>query len=335
MKIIVQIKCGSHLYGTSTPASDLDIKGLYIPEAQDILLQRVQPIISFKRPKMHGERNTPDDVDYELYSIERFLSLLTNGQPMALDMLFAPTSSMLLEALPEWQEIQNLAPKLFVKQADSFLNYCKRQANKYGIKGSRIAAIKTACDYLNKAAARYGDNTKLAAIEEELKTLVFNNEYLNLGITEAKEKYFEICGKKALLNSSVKFALTIAERLMNEYGMRAISAEHNEGIDWKALSHAVRVGHQAIEFLTTGHITFPRPEAKHLLNIKLGKLSFRQISEEIEELLKEVELAALNSRLPNNFDQSIIDDFIERIYRKQILKDSGIYTPHKHHDQRL
>jgi hypothetical protein len=38
--------------------------------------------------------------------------------------------------------------------------------------------------------------------------------------------------------------------------------------------------------------TFPRPDAAHLLEIKLGKLPFAQVAEEIEGLLEEVEEAA-------------------------------------------
>lgn len=46
---------------------------------------------------------------------------------------------------------------------------------------------------------------------------------------------------------SIKSAREIAQRLVNEYGQRALQAERNEGIDWKALSHAVRVGREALE----------------------------------------------------------------------------------------
>jgi predicted nucleotidyltransferase len=41
MDLIVEMRFGSHLYGTDTPESDLDLKGVYLPEARDILLRRV------------------------------------------------------------------------------------------------------------------------------------------------------------------------------------------------------------------------------------------------------------------------------------------------------
>ena len=47
-KIIVRIEFGSHLYGTSTSASDHDYKSVYIPSASDILLQRVKGSLGHK-----------------------------------------------------------------------------------------------------------------------------------------------------------------------------------------------------------------------------------------------------------------------------------------------
>jgi predicted nucleotidyltransferase len=156
MQAIVQIKFGSHLYGTATTASDLDIKGIYIPTAKDIVLQRVQHVISFKRAKSHGEKNTPEDVDREIYSPKKFLDLLAEGQSVALDMLFAPSNAMLSSPHKEWHEICALAPKLFTKRAASFVRYCKQQANKYGIKGSRVASARIALESLINAEEQHG-----------------------------------------------------------------------------------------------------------------------------------------------------------------------------------
>ena len=84
MKKIVEIKFGSHLYGTSTPASDLDIKGIYLPSAEDILLQQVTPTININRAKAQGEKNTAEDIDLEMFTPARFLQLVAEGQTIAL-----------------------------------------------------------------------------------------------------------------------------------------------------------------------------------------------------------------------------------------------------------
>src|ERR1700683_2655735 len=94
MDLIVMMRFGSHLYGTATPESDLDLKGVYLPEARDILLQRVKATVTSNRVKAAGEKNEAGDVDSEFYSLQRYLDLLAEGQTVALDMLFAPDSVM-------------------------------------------------------------------------------------------------------------------------------------------------------------------------------------------------------------------------------------------------
>lgn len=99
MTNIVTIKFGSHLYGTSTPASDLDYKSIFIPTVEAILLQSVKDIISITPEKAVGERNKPGDIDREYFSVQRYLHLLAEGQTVALDMLFAPSIGWLARRL--------------------------------------------------------------------------------------------------------------------------------------------------------------------------------------------------------------------------------------------
>ena len=323
---IVEIKFGSHLYGTATKSSDTDIKAVYLPSARDILLQRVPPVISESRKKKPGEKNISEDIDYESYSLEKFLNLLAEGQTTALDMLFAPRSSMLVEPDPLWIEIQQvLAPKILNKNVLSFVGYCRKQANKYGIKGSRVAAARLALRFLKWAEEKHGGSEKLALVQPDIEELIPNNEFLTIGETTHPDGrtslYFEVCNRKALLSASIQSAREIVERIVKEYGERALAAERNEGIDWKALSHAVRVGREAIEFLNSHKITFPRPEAEHLLAIKQGKLHYKDVSKEIEVMLEEVEKAAQLSTLPETFDRQVIDNFIADTYKKIMLEE--------------
>lgn len=331
MKIISKIKFGSHLYGTNTPQSDLDIKGVYLPCARDILLQKVNPMISESRPKQTGEKNTSDDIDFELYSLQRFLELLQQGQMVALDILFAPETSMLEKPDPIWLEIQNtLAPKILTKGALSFIKYCQQQANKYGIKGSRVAAIREALNVLRKIEVKYGPKEPLGVAENELQALTMDNEFL---VIDQKTDRFgtpifhlDVCGQKSMFTTSIKVAKENVTTLLSKYGRRPLAAENNEGVDWKALSHAVRVGHQALEFFKDKKITFPRPEAAHLLQIKLGHLTYSSVAQEIETLIDEITQAAQVSDLPEYADQQYIDNFILKHYTNQVLSDGTAST---------
>ena len=325
MDLIMEIRFGSHLYGTATPQSDLDFKAVYIPDARDILLQRVRDNISISPDKEPGARNSAGDVDREIFSLQRYLSLLAEGQTMALDMLFAPDLAMTMAPAPLWREVQMNAHRLVTRRASAFLRYCRQQANKYGIKGSRIAVARQVLAVLESAEGAYGTTAKLAVAETEMNAFeagADHSAFVDLPTPSGQiVRHLEVCGKKMPFTSSIKSARDIAQRLVDEYGQRALQAEQNQGIDWKALSHAVRVGREALELFTTGRITFPLAYASEILSIKRGELKYESVAETIEELLVQVEAAADTSGLPESPDQTFIDDLVARAYRAKIAED--------------
>ncbi len=323
-KSIVLIRYGSHLYGTNTPQSDLDIKGVYLPSARDILLQRVEPVIVATRSKGLGEKNDSTDTDFELYSPEKFLRSVAKGQSFALEMLFAPESSFLEPPDHLWNEMKKLSMQLLTKQAASFVAYCKQQAYKYGKKGSKLSAARAVLEVLLSAEQTYGTMAPLVKTIDTVMPVVSAHSDLSItsfmqpnGITE---KHLQVCGKKIAFHASIKNARQIVQNVIHQYGDRAKQAEQNSGADWKALSHAVRIGHQALEFLTDHRLTFPRPERERLFAIKLGTISYDEVLQEIEQLVGKVEALALKSTLPEASDPHLIDDFIEKTYLQQIQK---------------
>lgn len=318
---IVEMTFGSALYGTKTPSSDLDIKAVHIPSATDILLQRVKPVVSRKTKADNSAKNTADDIDFESYSLQKYLGLVAEGQTVALDMLFAPDWAI-ISRTPYWTEIQKNRDRLLSRGYASFLGYCRAQANKYGIKGSRMAAARAAVNLLEVGMNVLGTSAKLAQFDSELSWLCLEQDHSSIdSIPDAagnKILHLNVCGRKAPYTSSIKNAYEIYRVLFDEYGKRATAAEKNEGIDWKALSHAVRIGHQAIELLTAKFVTFPRPEAEHLRAIKAGEMPYSQVSEEIEALLERIEATALTSPLPERPDREWIDDFVIACHREEI-----------------
>ena len=142
MDLIVEMRFGSHLYGTETAASDLDLKGVYLPEARDILLQRVKATVISSRAKAAAEKNTAADVDREIYSLQRYLQLLTDGQTVALDMLFAPEAAMTIEPSSLWREIQDKGDRLISRRATAFVQ--QLQATGEQIRHQRIAGRRGA-----------------------------------------------------------------------------------------------------------------------------------------------------------------------------------------------
>ncbi len=320
MNLVTRIEFGSHLYGTNTATSDHDYKGVRIPSAEEILLQRVKDSTGHQVIRPEGERNTPEDTDDETYSLQAYLKLLAEGQTVAIDMLFAPKP---IVTTPLWEHIKENRRKLLTKKSASFLAYCRTQANKYGIKGSRVSAAKKAMEFFAKAIELYGPHHKLEHIDHLLCSLEDDHTIARVTkeTTAGKyENYFQCCNRMVWYKNTFKEAHNIYERIYEEYGKRARLAEANEGIDWKALSHAVRVGYEAIELLQTANVTFPLPYAQHILDIKLGKKSYKEVAEEIEQLLGKVEYEAAKSDLLEKPDYKWIDKVVLEHYGYEVEK---------------
>jgi hypothetical protein len=321
---IFRTQFGSHLYGTSTPASDFDFKSVFVPEARAILLQRVKGAFNDKRPKAEFEKNVAGEVEEERFAVQKFLSLLAEGQTVALDMLFAPEWAWIGEPAWQWNEIVANRHRLITKRSQAFIGYTYKQASKYGVKGSRVAAGRLALAWVDDAISQgYSPNAKLAewavgheASIEAIEHMSIEDQTMPNGTII---RHWQVCGRKMPYSSSIKNAREILQRMVDEYGHRALQAERNEGVDWKALSHAVRVGTQAIELLQTGHVTFPLPNAAHVLEIKTGGRSYASVAEEIEDLLELVKAAAEKSVLRECPDQVWIDDFVLECHRRQVM----------------
>lgn len=329
MKTIVRVTFGSHLYGTATPASDLDFKSVFVPSARDILLQKVKGSISNQRPKAEGEKNVAGEIDEEAYSLQRYLNLAAEGQTVALDVLFAPRWAMVGEPNGEWLEIERNRHRLLTKRSASFIGYARTQANKYGIKGSRVEVARSAKAILDVAYQKVGPQAKLGEWWDQI--LIFCGDHeahtsimpilgpADLSGERREVLHWEVCNRKMPYTQTVKEARELMRRIVGEYGRRARQAESNQGVDWKALSHAVRVGRQAIELLETGNVTFPRPEAAHLIAIKTGQLAYAPVAEEIEMLLGQVETAAERSTLQPDADREWIDGFVAYVHGREVL----------------
>lgn len=329
-KILVLAYAGSHLFGTNTPNSDIDYKGIYIPTQKDLLLQQAKATISSKRDKAHGEKNTKDDTDIELFSIQKFFHMLYEGQTVALELLWTP-DELIVEQDPMWENIRFVGRNyLMHKKVTSFVGYCKTQADKYGVKGSRMAAVKEAINELNRLVTECPVNytDKLNTVWSTLKDSLGDLEHIEFGTQETAHgtiPYMQICERKYQDNQSVVYTLNALQNVYDSYGARARQAETNEGVDFKALSHAYRVCCQAIELLSTGKMTLPlkKEDLEIVRNVKLGLIPFLEFQPMLEDKLAEVLKWEALSALPAEFDkEKWCETFLLKIYETHFSKNN-------------
>ncbi|UAW07188.1 thioredoxin [Escherichia phage vB_EcoM-pJBK] len=319
MKTIVKAYFGSHLYGTSTPESDIDFKEIYVPHARDILTGNVKEHMS-KNTNNTSSKNTKDDVDHELYSLKYFFKLAADGETVALDMLHTPPSLVVKSDLPDvWKYIQDNRSRFYTTNMKSYLGYVRKQASKYGVKGSRLAVLRQALKRSNEWG-QYFDNGAVIRLSH-MKNVLPVGEFASWIETEnektGKQTFYNLLDRKFQDTLTNKEFNAILVKLEENYGERARKAEANEGIDWKALSHACRGGLQLLEIYKTGDLVYPLQDAPFILDVKLGKHTFKTVQEFLEDIVDQVEHAseqAAKNGMQQKVDMSFWDDFLEQVY---------------------
>lgn len=310
--MIVKMLFGSHLYGTATPSSDKDYKGIALPTWKQVCTGRIpKHMENSSTGDPHG-KNTADDVDTEIFSLHQFIKLAVEGQTVAMDMLHAPVN-MLIEYRDLWFILQEHRDRFYSKNIHSFLGYAIGQAAKYGVKGSRLSDAKAVLDWMcrqSQASKLMDCDLSTFPVGEHIKRVYPD---LPLG-----KQAFDVCGKQLQLTCKVGYLTDIVQKFYDNYGARAQQAARDEGIDWKAISHAFRAAYQMKELFSRGTITFPRVEAPFLIEIKTGQLKYRHVAPALDDLIDEVKMLRDKSTLPEKPDQEFWDGFLIYVVEKYV-----------------
>jgi len=319
MNLICEIKFGSHLYGTSTPSSDLDYKGIFLPTIEEVLLGRI-PKTASSSPSDDTRKNEAGELDCEYYSLHHFLRLATQGQTVAVDMLFAPENCVYKDPKNGWVWDRIIADRdrLLSKQMNAFIGYARGQAAKYSMKGDRLNQLQNAVAILHA----YSDDEPL----EQALRLEALNPYLQNAIQDCRtnpQKVLEvqIGGKWFGDTTRIELVRESIQKAIDRYGKRAHAAADSEGVDWKALSHAVRVSKELIELLSFGRVNFPLADAPLLLDIKQGRVPLETVQGILDTDLAFVELQAQQSTLPDRVDAKWWDQFLVDIMCEHISNE--------------
>lgn len=150
-KLLYLTHFGSRLYGTNTATSDTDLKAIYLPNIESVVLGTVEDTIVYTTGDKDS-KNSDEDVDITVYSLRYFLQLLVKGEVGAIDLLFSMfrKDTILFEKSTTTDYFRMNYLNLISKESKAFIGYCFNQAAKYGIKGSRYGDLLGFIDYLDQ-----------------------------------------------------------------------------------------------------------------------------------------------------------------------------------------
>lgn len=283
-----------------------------------------------------GESESMPDNGYEAEHtpVQKFVHDYLGGQAYAVETVFAVIQGAHLKHLPPVGTLgsrrgcafEALCHKL-VKQythrnVNGMVGFAVKQTFDYVHRGQRLNAAKAVLDTLKRSLEFFTangenqpnlirldspvsymkceDGAEPEMVTETLLDSVARETVLELGSTVnngRKMRTLKLNGREYLETTTLPHLINAVEKLCDQYGERSTRASETD-VDWKSLSHAVRVYQQVIELLNTGFVTFPRPNAAELLEIKSGKVALADVKDLLAGLDDEVNALLKVSTLP-------------------------------------
>lgn len=338
-ELIFKAIVGSQSYGTSTPTSDIDYKGVY--------MQSIDDLISFNYKEQIDE--TKDECYYE---VRRFLQLLESANPTVLELLFSPEDCV-IKTSPEFNLIVQNKDKFLTKKClQSFGGYAAAQIKKAKgldkkmnwekdrierkdildfcyilLENEESVKIKNYFDVPDNKFVEF-NHWGLAKINNfpDCYSMYYIKEG-NAGIASKESNDVKLYSipkglKRKYILRFDKHSYSVHCKDFREYRdwlqkrntQRYVdNKHHNQQIDGKNLMHCRRLLDMAIEIATNNTITIKRPNADYLLSIRKGEINLNEIIEQAEIDLKKLNELFANSTLPDDCDRKFVNDLLIQI----------------------
>ena len=309
---VMQSIHGSHLYGLDTPASDKDYKGVFLPTSRkDLFLGRAKKHISSSTGDDRS-KNGATDTDLESFSLHTFFEMCHKGEMIAIDMLHTPLELCTFPSRNAeiiWREIYIERSAFYSSSMVAYLGYIKKQTAKYGLKGSRMGVLEEVLTEL----APYSTE-RLGDLEGDLPVGEFTRWYTR-DLEQGRVTFYEVLGKSYQSTVKVQEVKDSLQKVYNQYGERTRLAKDNLGVDWKAVSHALRAAFQLREIYLTGDLVFPLENRDLILDVKLGKLDLlTEVAPILERLTTEVVALSKASDYPETLSKVWWEDYLVDLY---------------------
>jgi hypothetical protein len=300
------VEYGSRLYGTNTATSDTDLKAIFLPNIDDVLLGKRMSSTKL-RVDGNGVKITDDrapmpanGVETEFIPFQTFARDFVQGQTYAVEVAFAilnqgpsaPTPTCELE----FRLVQDLVSQFANAEVYSMVSFAQKQTFDYVRRGERLNEALKVQSALRDALLMFFGDAKMPRLDSQFTdgqvVLDWIAEETGLPTSVSvnnnrSQRTLELNGRSYLESTRLDHIVEQVDKLVDKYGERTTAAAETV-VDFKSLSHAFRVYQQSIELLETGKITFPRPNAAELLIIKQGRADLDAVKLELNRLDAEV-----------------------------------------------
>jgi len=229
---------GSHAYGTSTPASDIDVRGLVIPP----LDFKLSYINNFENLVI----NTPMDIT--VYDITKATKLIAENNPNMIELLYVDPSSIIFETETYCILRENRDLFLSKKSRHSFAGYANSQLKRMQRR------MRWICD----APPEVPEKESFVTTKQLTETTTIDS-FLQKEYEAAMREY------------------TNYLQWYNERNDTRKELERKFGYDCKNATHLLRLLNMCVDILEHGTITVLRPDSEFLRDVRNGKYTYDQV----------------------------------------------------------
>jgi hypothetical protein len=319
MKKLATLPYGSRLYGTFTEQSDYDWKVITLPDIADMLAGAHLKNV-FYSTSSNTVKNNAADTDLEYIPLQIFAKDFLAGQTYAIEIAFGilqrdKIPGVVIHDLDFVAFIEELVSKFLTSNVNKMVGYAYSQAQLYSDKGDRLEKLHQFLDFIKTAQQMEPpllpeDPLSLVlTIPRGASIMDITDKMLYLTtITESSGRVVNcvnLLEKLYPVDISINEAITRVTNTIKKYGARANIARENDGNDWKALSHAIRICLQANDILDTHYLQFPtRPDVAHYLKkIKVGEFPRKDIQNHLVKLIDAIKDKQVACKLPTNNEE--------------------------------
>lgn len=312
MKKLLTVTYGSRLYGTHTEESDRDFKVIYLPELKDLLLGN-KLSIDFTSTSNSSTKNSKTDTDIEYIPLQRLVIDFYEGQTYAYEVVFALNSEHIGVTVHKplmYSIFDTLVKNYVTNSVDSMVGFAMSQSYKYGIKGRRYNSILHVYETLCSVSDEHKTlSTIISKIEEDDYVSIIDGNLM-------------VIDKLHQSTTLIKEVKERVKKMLFKYGDRTKRSSECNDVDWKSVSHAVRISGMCVNFLKSGEIFFPlnKTEVNLLKTIKGGEMPWAEVEaiinsrqDTITELKKSTKLPDKSESMLNSLNANLYE-WLNKLY---------------------
>lgn len=304
---VLKVRVGSHLFGTSTPESDEDFEGIFMPDRSLVFgFGRCKEVDLGVVDKDDMGRNTADAIDYKVREYRDFCRLALQNNPNIMNVLFANDENTVVctEFGKRLKEMAPCFPHMGCIQR--YKGYAISQLKKMEIKPQNRADLM--------AAKMILEGYSLKDPKKMLVELSGNNYFNDLG----PGKHIKVGDILLERSLKVKDALGRISSRLERVSARA-ELWDKYGFDTKFAANLIQILMQGRELVSSGVLSFPLEGAGVILDIKRGAYEAGRIREMAESLQAEIDLDAKAERIPAKPKYEKIESFVVKEVEKWLM----------------